>query len=115
MRRPRAPAARRGPWHRWCGRGPALAAAPGRRPARQGRCPRARPPLHIDQLLDQLVQLVAAEVELAPQGAHGETALLLEDLAGALELRDEAHPAIASISPASWGTPQAAHARASAA
>ena len=49
-------------------------------------------PLDIDELLDQLIQLIAVERELAAEGAHRETPLLLEDLAGALQLADGGHP-----------------------
>jgi len=33
--------------------------------------------LHVDQLLDELLQLVAAEAQLAPQGPDGEPATKL--------------------------------------
>jgi len=49
--------------------------------------------LDIDQLGNQLVELVAGEVELAGQRAHGKAPLLFEDLPGALELGDEAQSA----------------------
>ena len=47
--------------------------------------------LHFDQFLDQLVQLVAAEIELAAQGAHREPTLLFEDVARTLQSGNEAH------------------------
>jgi hypothetical protein len=49
--------------------------------------------LDIDKLLDELIQLIAADLELAFERAGGKPTLLLENLAGPLQSGDEAHPA----------------------
>jgi hypothetical protein len=49
--------------------------------------------LHVDQILDELIQLVPAELQLAAEGPNGEAALLLQHFARALQLGDEAQAA----------------------
>ena len=58
----------------------------------------ARHLLDIDQLLDDLVQLCSADLELALERAGGEPRLLREDLAGALQSSDEAHGEVSCAS-----------------
>jgi hypothetical protein len=48
-------------------------------------------PLHLDQLGNDLLELLAVASELAAEGAEREPPLLLEDLSGALQASDEAH------------------------
>jgi hypothetical protein len=80
-------------------RGHSVAARLGCRVFRPRECVllSARDVLHIDQLFDDLLEIVTAELELSPQGPHREATLLLENFAGALELCNEAHRGIAPI------------------
>jgi len=47
--------------------------------------------LDIDQLLDEFIEFIASNLQLAPERTCGEPALLLEDLAGPLQFGNEAH------------------------
>ena len=49
--------------------------------------------LDLDQLVDDLLEFVVAEIELAPQPTHGESPLFLQKGSRAAYILDEAHNA----------------------